>query len=224
MKKFLTLAVLFCLDFTALAQQDSAMTNEKKLYVGLGLNTTGFHIYYKNKKGTGIVRSGYYTPVTLHLNYRLTERARVQAGVSYGGDKDQNMVQNINASGEITTYEALSRTHVIALPVTAQFILLTVKSRFPIYATASVIPAFGSTYSETWEIQNGVELNRVSVKDSGMNTFATGGLGFNYKISRRLGGYAEYLFYKHNLTGSNSFFMIGTMDFQSLDLFINRWH
>ena len=65
------------------------------------------------------------------------------------------------------------------------------------------MPSFGSTTAKSTEIRHG--LVTTEAKDKGMNVFATAGLGFKYKISNRFTGYLEYLFFKKNLTGKNSF-------------------
>jgi hypothetical protein len=90
------------------------------------------------------------------------------------------------------------------VPVTAQMIFLKVFKRFPVYGTVSMIPSLGFTKAETQEMRSGTSTSS-NASVNGMNLFATAGLGMNYKISSRFTGYAEYLFYKRNLTGQNSF-------------------
>ena len=62
------------------------------------------------------------------------------------------------------------------------------------------MPAFGTTKSEV--VENNITVS--DTHDKGMDVFATAGVGFNYKISKRFEGYGEYLFFKRNLTGQNS--------------------
>lgn len=66
------------------------------------------------------------------------------------------------------------------------------------------MPAFGATNAKRTQTRHGV-ITTTGATDTGMNVFATAGIGFNYSISKRFEGYAEYLFFKTNLTGKNSF-------------------
>ena len=88
MKASIIFLILFFSSLVAVAQQlVEANPDEGKLYVGAGVTTIEYHIYYKDKKGTGAVRSGYFQPISFTLGYNLTERVRVQVGIGYGGDR-----------------------------------------------------------------------------------------------------------------------------------------
>ena len=67
------------------------------------------------------------------------------------------------------------------------------------------MPSFGSTLEKRTETHHGV-ITTTEVKETGMNVFATAGVGSDYRISNRFTGYLEYLFFKRNLTGKNSFY------------------
>lgn len=175
--------------------------NEGKLYIGAGVTTIEYHIYYKDKKGTGAVRSGYFQPISFTLGYNLTERVRLQVGVGYGGDR-HTTEGNRGTFDNPIPWSARSRTNAVAFPVSGQFVFFNVFKRFPVYGTASLMPAFGTTRSRVTE--HGITVS--DTKDSGMDVFATAGLGFNYKISKRFAGYLEYHFFKTNVTGENSFY------------------
>ncbi|MBJ6117548.1 outer membrane beta-barrel protein [Pontibacter sp. BT310] len=191
---------------TAVAQvnPDSTEKSLKRAYVGLSLTTVTYHIYYKDGEELDGIKSGYFTPIALHAGYNLSDRLSIQIGVGYGGSKDKlewSLNQNNN---DPVKYRQYSKTNVLAVPVTAQMIFLKAFKRFPVYGTISMIPSFGFTKAETQEIRNG-ETTASNSSVNGMNLFATAGLGVNYKISSRFYGHAEYLFYKRNLTGQNSF-------------------
>lgn len=101
-------------------------------------------------------------------------------------------------------YDYYSRTRVVAVSATLQHVLFRAFKRFPVYATASVLPAYGVSRSKTTETRvSGITTH--SVTDSGLNIFTTAGFGFNYRISNSFQGYVELLPFKHNMTGENSF-------------------
>ena len=203
MKKPLLSFLLFLFSFAVVAQQpteDSA--GEGKLYIGAGLTNLGYHIYYDEPKSSGSIRSGYFHPISLNFGYKVNERIRVQVGLAYGWSKDNG--EWSPGSADTLLYQDYSRTRAVAVPVSGQLVLFKAFRRFPIYGTATLMPAFGSTQAKSTETRHGV-ITSTEGKDRGMNVFATAGLGFNYKISNRFTGYLEYLFFKTNLTGKNSF-------------------
>lgn len=185
-----------------MAQQPTEPTlSEEKLYIGASVTNIEYHIYYKEKKGTGSVRSGYFTPITVALGYKVSERASVQMGIGYGGDRHETEWTGGTADNPVLM-SAHSRTYAMALPVSGHFILFKAFRRLPVYGTASLIPALGITKSQV--IENGIIVS--DTKDTGMDMFATAGVGFNFKISKRFTGFMEYLFFKRNLTGKNSYY------------------
>ncbi|RDV13820.1 hypothetical protein DXT99_17470 [Pontibacter diazotrophicus] len=200
MKTSLLLFLLILFASSAIAQQpDEVSPDDGRLYIGAGITTIPYHIYYKERKNTGLVRSGYFTPITIALRYELSERASVQVSIGYGGDTHE--IEGIGGTFDNPVhFTARSRTNAIAFPVSGQFILLNAFKRFPVYATASMIPVFGTTKASVTE--NSIVVS--DTKDKGMDIFAIAGLGGRYKISNRFTGYLEYYFFKKNLTGGNS--------------------
>jgi hypothetical protein len=143
-------------------------------------------------------------PISLHFGYKLNKRASVQAGVAYGGDIHRDVDYAHDASGSLTTkFKTYSRTRVIALPVTMRFVLLYAFKRLPVYATATIMPAYGVTKIENTKTSNNTPVTTTE-NHSGINTFATAGFGFNYKIWKQISGTADLLLFKKNLTCANS--------------------
>ncbi|GAA4438866.1 hypothetical protein GCM10023188_34680 [Pontibacter saemangeumensis] len=178
-------------------------SGEGKFYIGAGLTNVWYHIYYDSPKTDEYaVKTGYFHPISLNFGYKANERISVQVGLAYGGSKDSG--EWSPGSTDTLLYEAHSRTHVLAIPVAGRLVFFKAFRRFPIYGTATLMPSFGSTKANRTETRHGV-ITSTEAKDKGMNVFATVGVGFNYRISTRFEGYVEYLFFKRNLTGKNSF-------------------
>lgn len=197
------LFLLFSLE--AVAQQpDTAASNRSRFYVGVSFSTVSHHIYYKNPKGAQEVTSGYFAPLAINFGYQLNERASVQAGLAYGGSSDHNNWSP--GSPDTLMYDSYSNTHVLAVPVTMRYVLFKVFRRFQLYGTGTIMPAFGTTKFKRIETRQDDISTVLDVRDTGMNTFVTAGLGLNYKISKRFSGIIEYHGFKYNLTGNNSFY------------------
>ncbi|MFD2513913.1 hypothetical protein ACFSRY_08555 [Pontibacter locisalis] len=124
---------------------------------------------------------------------------RFVTGLGYGGSKD-NLEWSLNHRDTDTIkYSASSKTHVLAVPLTAQAILFKDFKRFPIYGTGSAVTAIGSTKAELSETLHGVITSR-DIRESGVNNlFVTAGVGFNYRVSERFNGYVEWFAFKTNL-------------------------
>ncbi|MFD2246635.1 outer membrane beta-barrel protein [Pontibacter ruber] len=200
MKTLLTVLLFLAMTFSAIAQQpDSTYIEKGKFTVGLDVSFIPFHIYYKEPKGSGAIRSGYFVPISLTAGYQLSRRANVRVGLGFGGDKDEGdyTVQDVK-------YEVASKTFAIAGSVSFSHIFFNLYRKFPIYGTLSVIPAYGITKGKM-VATNAEGSSTLTTRDTGMDVFATAGVGFNYKISKRFYGDASYYFYKRNLTGRNSF-------------------
>lgn len=205
MKIFFSLLFLFLSLHSVTAQQsDSSTSAQNRFYIGVGLTTVSYHIYYKNPEVLEHAKAGYFTPVFANIGYRLGKRARIQLGLGYGGSSGQ--LDWSPGSRDTLLYHTSSRTYAVAAPVTMQFILFKALKRFPVYGTATVMPALGVTNAKTTETRNNITTTTLDAKDSGVNIFATAGAGFNYSISNRFDGYIECLFYKANITGRNSFY------------------
>lgn len=199
--------LIFVVSTAVGAQNPDSINIINKFYVGASFNYAQFHIYYKERKGPGTVRSGYFTPVAINFGYKFNARASIQVGLAYGGDKHDYSWQSDPGIPNVITYHDYARTQAIALPVTMRFIFLNRYKRFPVYVTACLMPAFGVTrtkVTQTRKDDNTTTSN--TIKDSGSDTFATAGIGFNYKIKKRFSGYAELNFYRQNLTSDNSLY------------------
>ncbi|PVY38181.1 outer membrane beta-barrel protein [Pontibacter virosus] len=189
--------------FSAIASEgDTAKVSYDKLYGGISFSTVSHHIYYKDSKAQDIISSGYFAPLSLYLGYNFGRNMRVQAGLAYGGSSEKYTLTPDNK----VFHTASSRTHVIAMPVTLQHVMFKFFRRFPMYATGTLMPAYGISKTEYSQSENGVTAEVNKITEKGINTFVTAGIGLNYKISPRLYGQVEYHALKHNLTGGNSFF------------------
>ncbi|KAA5545636.1 outer membrane beta-barrel protein [Adhaeribacter rhizoryzae] len=202
---FLLIFWLSILSFRVTAQQLIDKTNpETKFYVGLGLINISHHIYYKNPTTSGEVQSGYFTPVSLNVGYKLNKRASLQIGTAYGGSKGHVESFNKDASFEDIAYKFNARTRVVAIPVTMNFILFNAAKSLPIYATATLMPAFGTTKERGTKTYKNQTTTIHSSKDAGINTFITAGLGTNFKLIEQFSAFTEVRFLKSNLNGNNS--------------------
>jgi hypothetical protein len=199
-------ALLPCLSFlllssSAIAQQhpDSTYIEKGKFTVGLGVSFISYHIWYKDLKTDGAIRSGYFEPISLTAGYQLSRRAHVRVGLGFGRDKDEATytLQDVE-------YNVSSTTIAVAASASFYHIFFNLYRKFPIYGTLSVIPAYGITNGTVVET-NAEGSTIATARDTGMDVFATAGIGFNYKISRRFYGDASCYFYKRNLTGRNTF-------------------
>lgn len=193
-----------CLSEFSIAQVgDTTDTEKSNYYVGIGFSTVSHHIYYKNPKANGSVTSGYFAPLSISLGYRISRRTSVQVGIAYGGGSDH--LNWSPGSKDTLMNDTNSRTHVLAMPVTMRYTFFKAFKRFPVYGTATVMPAYGFTKTSNVETRHQVSTTSTT-RDSGVNTFFTAGIGLEYKISKRFNGFFEYHAYKHNLTGKNSAF------------------
>jgi hypothetical protein len=192
----LFLPLLFC--FSIFAQQEPSFIEKGKFTIGLNLQTVSYHIYYKEGKTQGPVRSGYFTPISINTGYQLSDRASLRLGFGLGGDRDKltEQIQEVE-------YKRDSKTIAIVSSLSLYHTFLNLYRKLPIYGTISVVPAYGFTsLSTTYNGVNGPVSH--TVKDNGLNVFAMAGVGFNYQISNRLYGNLSYFFYKKNLSGMNS--------------------
>lgn len=204
MKPNLIILCLLLIAYASNAQQREINSDYSQFHLGVGLTSVTYHIYYDNSQLPGDVKSGYFTPVMINAGYTPNKKFRFQLGLGYGGSNDQMSWSPNHRDSDTIKYNTSSRTHVLVIPITAQVVMFKALKRFPIYATGSIVTALGKTNAEVRETVNGVT-NLHSFEESGINLFAIAGFGFNYKISQRFDGYVEWLPFKNNLTGQNSF-------------------
>ncbi|MBC3540998.1 outer membrane beta-barrel protein [Rufibacter sediminis] len=194
--------LLFILNGSDLFAQevDSSRTNRPKWYLGVGLSNSIYYLFYDQPKNPNLLLNSRFSPVDFHLRYRVNQRLHLEGGLAYGGDKFHIKSQGVLTSGEMVEEEHKSRTHVIALPLTAKLILINANKALPIYVTGSVMPAYGTTRYLNRRTGNNETTTVFDVQDEGINVFAMAGVGFNYKIWRRFSGKAELLLLRRNLT------------------------
>ncbi|MCC9136644.1 hypothetical protein ACFSKU_07545 [Pontibacter silvestris] len=102
-------------------------------------------------------------PVGLHTGYRISDRLSLQVGVAYGGDRDEATVITQGTEGIPIENHSRSKTQAVAIPVTINFTFLKALQRFPVYATATVMPAFRRTIAENEPPQANVAGEKVRV-------------------------------------------------------------
>ena len=191
------------LSLAAMAQSDTTGAKENRLYIGAGFSTVSYHIYYNEPDEGEKHGAAYFAPLSLNIGYKWNERNSIQVGIAYGGSYDHFSWSA--GSNDTLSFEISSRTHVLAVPVNIRHTLFKAFKRFPVYGTATVMPALGFTKTSTIETRHQVATTS-TLRDSGINIFLTAGVGVEYKISKRFRGFFEYQAYKHNLTGRNSLF------------------
>lgn len=184
------------------AQQiDSTASAENKIYLGVSFSTISHNIYYKSPKAGNNTAIGHFAPLSLNLGYRLNERTSIQAGVAYGGSSDHVDWMSNDGTTRIDSY---GKTNVIAVPLTVRHVFFKLFRRLPVYAAATFMPAYGITNSKITETKDNVTTTTTDVKDAGINTYFTAGVGLNYNITGHFNGFFEYYAYKHNFNGKNS--------------------
>ncbi|NEM96293.1 outer membrane beta-barrel protein [Pontibacter burrus] len=204
MKTLFLFLLLSLSTIAAVAQVNSDSTHkneqQRRVTIGVNVNTISFHIYYEADKTPGAVRAGYFVPVSLNVGYQLTDRIKLQAGLGLGGDTHEVTEQLQN--GE---HNYRSRTVAFAVSVSGYLTLLNLYKKLPVYGILAIVPAYGVTTTHVTETDDEGSRNYI-IADSGSDVFAIAGLGFNYKVSERIYGNVSYFFYKTNLTGPNSTF------------------
>lgn len=198
MKTSISVLILLILTFPAIAQQESSYIKKGEFTLGLNVQTVSYHIYYKEGRTQGAVRSGYFMPIALNTGYQLSERASVRLGLGLGGDRDRltELIQDVE-------YEYDAKTIAVVSSLSFYHTFFNLYRKLPIYGMVSVVPAYGYTTLQT--TQTGMSgANSHTVKENGWNVFAMTGAGFNYRISQKFYGNVTYFFYKKNLSGLNS--------------------
>jgi hypothetical protein len=95
--------------------------------------------------------------------------------------------------------------------LTFRYNLIGVNRRLQFYATASLVPVYGTTKQEKTERLGNAQTTTFAAKESGLNVFVTAGLGTTYQISDRLEGFGEAILLNRNLR--NPGFRMKTISF-----------
>src|SRR5690606_21898102 len=107
---------------------------------------------YKEQKSLGHVHTGYFAPVWLNLGYSVNDKINLQVGLSYGGSTSKNDL--FRQPQDSVKYNYYARTNVVALSLSMQHILFQAFRRFPVYATATLMPAYGMSKAKTEETRS----------------------------------------------------------------------
>lgn len=202
MKTLFISVILTLLALAATAEHaDSVDVKSGKLYLGASFSTVSHNIYYKSPKSGSNTVIAHFAPLSLNVGYRFNERTSIQAGVAYGGSSDHVDWMNNDGTTRIDSY---GKTNVIAVPLTVRHVFFKLFRRLPVYAAATFMPAYGITKTKITETKDNVTTTTTDVKDAGINTYFTAGVGLNYKITGHFNGFFEYYAYKHNFNGKNS--------------------
>ncbi|WP_299758850.1 outer membrane beta-barrel protein [uncultured Pontibacter sp.] len=172
----------------AQVQPDSAMMSAKRFYAGLELSSISYNMWDNIKKV-----GGGFTPIAhVHLGYRLTKIMNIQAGLTYGREKE-DVLSGIyyGQNDTIINYYRSKNIYGVAMPLTVQFTPFNPNRKLQLYATASFIPVIGSVWHQYSEEYEGNRVITFEVEDSGISAIATAGLQLNYRISSRLEGYGK---------------------------------
>ena len=205
MKYIISIALFILLALPAVSQiLDETKGLKGQLQLGLSFNTVSYHIYYDKIDNSEELAFAHFSPLSLNIGYNLSERTNVQLGIAYGGS--ENQYSWVPGTSDTLILNSSGKTNVFALPITVRHTVIKAYKRFPVYATLTVMPAWGSTRTIIEETRHGINSVTVDRRDTGVNTFVTAGFGFNYKISKSINGFFEYHAFKHNLTGENSVF------------------
>lgn len=188
--KTIILSLLLLTSFAAKAQlvtpKDTAKA--KQLYIGVTATTMGYNLKYKNEPKGGDI----HTYGVLHVGYKLNNRARVQAGFSYGTAKIDHSYVYVEAADKLIYYDEVARTRGVAMPITVEYILFYPFRRLQFYGTGMFTPIYSTTRLEKTERRNEVTTVTYNEKASGFNAYLTAGFGIGYPVSRRLGVYFNY--------------------------------
>lgn len=203
MKTFLLSLLLLLFSFAVTAQPaETASIAEKKLYIGASLNTVSYMMGYKHGRVSGSIEP----VITLHAGYQLTRRLSVQIGAGYDKDKENFAQEGYEYEGdtELTRWNQYNTAKGLATPVSFYFTPFNPNRKLQLYATASIVPVFGSVKLKHIKSKGGATDILFEDDASGMNLFFTAGLMLKYKINDRLEGYLEgNLIYKDLLQRNN---------------------
>jgi len=195
--KTLILSFILCLSaLTTIAQQnileDTATTN--KLFVGIKATTIGHNLRYKNEPYSGDIQ----TYGSVNLGYKLSKRAQVQIGFSYGTKKIDRSEIYVEAEDKLIYYNDVALTRGISFPISLDYTILYPFKRVELYGTVMVTPIISKTHQVKSERREDVTTVTYGEKTSGINTYLTLGGGVRYKFNPRFDAYFNYYRYSRN--------------------------
>lgn len=194
--KLLLSFILTMLSICSIAQQSDTTNSSinKKLSIGAQYSTVTYML-----KSSKVRESGGLTPrVFINGSYNLNKRTILQIGLGYSSiDFDARSIYYKSADSVIynTDYR---RTRGFAVPVTGRYTPFNPGKRLQLYATISVVPAFGIIENYIASEMNGIKTIQQDSETSVFNVFATAGLMLNFKINNRFDSFLEgNLLYKN---------------------------
>lgn len=182
---------------------DSLNQNKSKFYIGLGLSTNYYALYYKNRSTDPKYSNNFVARPYLNIGYQLNKRISLQVGIAYATKKVHDYDIYYGAGTNTIERHFYDNTKAIVMPFTLRFVFFNINGKLPIYGTAAVIPAYARSELKRTEGSNNITITTFHGQASGLNAFFTAGLGFRYTIRKRFSGYAEVIMYNRNMTGDN---------------------
>ncbi len=190
--KTLLLSLLLLLSALAAAVQAQPTakdtTEAKRFYIGATATTMGYNVKYREEPKGGDI----HTRGVLNMGYRLSKRARVQVGVSYGTANTYNDVVYVEAEDKLIFYDEVSRSRGIAVPITGEYILLYPFRRLQLYGTAMLTPVYSTTRVKKTERREEESTVTYDEQASGFSASLSAGFGLGYPVSKRLDAYFNY--------------------------------
>ena len=187
----LTLALI---SLNAVAQVTPDSTSAKKLFIGIKATTIGYNLKYKHEPYRGDIQ----TYGAINFGYKLSKRARVQLGFSYGTDKIDHSVIYVETEDKLVYYDDVARTRGISFPISLDYTIFYPFKRVELYGTVMVTPIISKTHQVKSERREEITTDTYDEKTSGMNTYLTLGGGVRYKLNDRFDAYFNYYRYSRN--------------------------
>lgn len=180
------LVALSLLPFCATAQLNEAAAN-RKYYVGASISNISYMMVNEQPRV-----SGSFSPVAfINAGYYLNKRTVLQLGIGYGqSEYDLGSIYYKSADSTIY-YEGYRKTRGFGIPLTVRFTPFNPAKRLQLYATASLIPVFGTVKLNRTQELYGVKETIYDTDASVFNLLGTAGLMLHYRINDRLDAYIE---------------------------------
>jgi hypothetical protein len=139
-------------------QLDSLTQSRSKFYIGLGLSTNYYALYYKHKSTEPKYSNKFTARPYLNFGYQLSKRTSLQVGIAYANKKVHDYDIYYGGSTNIIERHFYDYTKAVVMPFTLRFVFFNAHKKLPIYGTASLIPAYARSELKKTEVKGGLQI------------------------------------------------------------------